>query len=45
MDFLLGFIVGTVCTIAVCALIIIVGVRRIDKLRDELEELEKDDGN
>lgn len=42
MAFLLGFIAGFVSAVAISALIIIIGVRKIDKLHDELDELGKD---
>lgn len=44
MGFFLGFVAGFVSAVAISALIIIIGIRKIDKLHDELEELEKDDG-
>lgn len=43
MAFFLGFVAGFVSAVAISALIIIIGVRKIDKLRDEIEELEKDE--
>lgn len=43
MDFFLGFVLGVSVTVAVSALIIIIGVRKIDKLHNEIEELEKDE--
>ena len=41
MDFFLGFVLGAVTTIALCVLITILAVRKIDKLNDELEDLRK----
>lgn len=43
MAFFLGFVAGFVSAVAISALIIIMGVRKIDKLRDELDELGKDE--
>ena len=41
MDLFLGFVLGVTVTIALCALITILAVRKIDKLNDELEDLRK----
>ena len=43
MAFFLGFVAGFVSAVAVSALIIIIGIKKIDKLHDELENLDKDD--
>lgn len=43
MAFFLGFVAGFVSAVAISALIIIVGIRKIDKLHDELENLNKDE--
>ena len=43
MAFFLGFVAGFVSAVAISALIIIIGIRKIDKLHNEIEELEKDD--
>lgn len=43
MAFFLGFVAGFVSAVAISALIIIIGIKKIDKLQDELENLEKDE--
>ena len=43
MAFFLGFVAGFVSAVAISALIIIIGIRKIDKLHDELENLNKDE--
>ena len=41
MDLFLGFVLGVTVTIALCALITILAVRKIDKLNEELNDLKK----
>lgn len=43
MAFFLGFVAGFVSAVAISALIIIIGIRKIDKMHDELENLNKDE--
>lgn len=43
MDFFLSFISGMSMTIAAFVVIIIVGVRKVDKLNEELRDMKNDD--
>lgn len=46
MYLFIGFILGMSVTVAIGALILILGIRKIDKLNDELKELKHlDDEN
>ena len=43
MDWLLGFSVGVLSTITVVIGIIVIGIKKIDRMNEELENLDKDD--